>query len=83
MPRAISPVNSYWYRGPGPTPTTVIVLGDDAEGISDAPATCVLAARFRNREGVANEETGHPDIYVCRALRLPWPSLWPPQPRFG
>lgn len=83
LPRAVSPVNTYWYAGPGPTPATVIVLGDDAEGMSDAPATCVLAARFHNREGVENEETGHPDIYVCRALRAPWPSLWPPQPRFG
>jgi len=83
LPRAVSPVNTYWFAGPGPTPSTVIVLGDDAEGMSDAPATCTLAARFRNREGVENEETGHPDIYVCRALRAPWPSLWPPQPRFG
>jgi 4-amino-4-deoxy-L-arabinose transferase-like glycosyltransferase len=83
LPHVISPVNSYWYAGPGPTPSTVIVLGDDAEGVSDAPATCTLAARFHNREGVANEETGHPDIYICRNLRAPWPSLWPPQPRFG
>jgi hypothetical protein len=83
LPPAISPVNSYWYRGPGPTPTTVIVLGDDAEGVSDAPATCTLAGRLSNRQGVENEETGHPDIYVCRGLRVPWPQLWPPRPNFG
>jgi len=84
LPRAISPVNSYWYRGYGPLPpTTVIVLGDDAEGIADTPAHCTLAARMRNREGVANEETGHPDIYVCRELRVPWSRLWPARPDFG
>ena len=83
LPRAISPVNSGWYRGPGPTPRTVIVLGDDAEGVSDAPATCTLAGRLHNADGVANEETGHPDIYVCRDLRKSWPTLWPAKPVFG
>ncbi|WP_166206793.1 glycosyltransferase family 39 protein [Cognatiluteimonas telluris] len=83
LPSAITPVNSGWYRGPGPTPTTVIVLGDDAEGISDAPATCTLAGRLHNAAGVANEETSHPDIYVCRDLRKPWQALWPAKPFFG
>jgi 4-amino-4-deoxy-L-arabinose transferase-like glycosyltransferase len=83
LPNAISPVNSGWYRGPGPTPTTVIVLGDDAEGVSDAPATCTLAGRLHNAAGVANEETSHPDIYVCRDLRKPWQALWPAKPFFG
>ena len=84
LPPVISAVNSYWYRGYGAhPPTTVIVLGDDAEGMSDTPATCTLAARFRNPRGVENEETGHPDIYVCRDLRVPWARLWPARPDFG
>ncbi|HVI58715.1 MAG TPA: glycosyltransferase family 39 protein [Luteimonas sp.] len=84
LPRAISGINSYWARGYGdPPPTTVIVLGDDAEGISDAPATCTLAARVRIPHGVENEESGHPDIYVCRDLRLDWAKAWPGMRSFG
>jgi 4-amino-4-deoxy-L-arabinose transferase-like glycosyltransferase len=79
LPPAISQVNSYWARGYGdPPPTTVIVLGDDAEGMADPPATCTLAARVRIPHGVQNEESSHPDIYVCRDLRFRWsPGQWP------
>jgi hypothetical protein len=84
LPRAISPVNSFWFQGVGaPPPTTVIVLGDDAHGMSDTPADCTLAARFRSPEHVDNEETSHPDIYVCRKLRVPWSQLWPAKPSYG
>lgn len=84
LPPAISEVNSYWYRGYGdPPPTTVIVLGDDAEGISDAPADCTLAGRVRIPHGVENEESGHPDIYVCRNLRFDWAKTWPQMQEFG
>jgi len=61
----------------------VIVLGDDAHGMRDTPADCTLAARWRNPWQVENEETSHPDIYVCRNLRVPWSQLWPPKPSFG
>lgn len=84
LPPAISPVNSYWYRGYGASPpTTVIVLGDTPEGMRDTPATCTVAGHVRNRHGVENEETGHPDIYLCRDLRVPWAQLWPAAPDFG
>ncbi len=84
LPRAISGINSYWQRGYGdPPPTTVIVLGDDAEGIADTPATCTLAARVRIPHGVENEESGHPDIYVCRDLRIDWAKAWPGMRSFG
>ncbi len=46
--------------------------------------TCDLAGHITNRYGVKNEETVyHPDIFVCRGLRLPWPELWPHLQRFG
>jgi hypothetical protein len=78
LPPAISQVNSYWARGYGdPPPTTVIVLGDDAEGMADTPATCVLAGRVVIPHGVENEESSHPDIYVCRDLRFHWSGAWP------
>ena len=84
LPRAISPVNSYWALGFGePAPATVIVLGDDATGIADTPADCVLAARVRIPQGIENEESGHPDIYLCRNLRIDWASAWPRMRHFG
>ena len=84
LPAAIGGINSYWYRGYGdPPPRTVIVLGDDAEGIRDTPADCVLAGRVRIPHGVENEESGHPDIYVCRNLRLDWAKAWPAMRSFG
>ena len=61
----------------------MIVLGDDAQGMRDTPADCTLAARFRNPQHVENEETSHPDIYVCRKLRVPWSQLWPAKPSYG
>jgi hypothetical protein len=84
LPRAISPINSYWALGYGDTaPTTVIVLGDDAEGMSDTPADCTLVARVRIPHGVENEESGHPDIYVCRHLRMDFAKEWPRMRSFG
>lgn len=84
LPRAISTINSHWARGPGdPLPRTVIVLGDDAEGIADTPADCRLAGRVRIPHDVENEESAHPDIYVCRNFSVPVRSLWPPLPEFG
>ena len=84
LPQAIGTVNSYWARGPGePSPQTVIVLGDDAEGISDTPATCTLAGKVQIPHGVENEESGHPDIFICRDFRVPVSTLWPAMPSFG
>ena len=84
LPRATSMVNSYWARGPGiPEPSTVIVLGNDADAIGRAPADCTLAGRIRIPHGVENEESGHPDVVVCRNLRVPLRDLWPPEPDFA
>jgi hypothetical protein len=84
LPRAIGTVNSYWDLGYGdPAPTTVIVLGADAEGIARAPAECTLAARVRIPHGVENEESGRPDIYLCRRLRMDFAKEWPRMRSFG
>lgn len=85
LPRAISTVNSYWYRGYGETPPqTVIVLGDDREGMADTPADCVVIGRVRNRFDVPNEETrDHPEIFLCRNLRMNWADAWPRMRKFG
>jgi 4-amino-4-deoxy-L-arabinose transferase-like glycosyltransferase len=85
LPEAISGRNSYWLRGYGdPPPETLIVLGfsrESAEGIFTA---CDLAGQVTNRYGVENEETRfHPDIFVCRGPRQPWPALWESLKSFG
>jgi len=78
LPRAISGVNSFWYRGYGdPPPEVIIVLGLSRKVADEKFASCVLAAHTWNRYGVKNEETeDHPNIYVCRNPREPWPLFW-------
>ena len=39
--------------------------------------SCELAGHTGNHYNVLNEETkDHPDIFVCRNLRDPWPEFW-------
>ena len=85
LPAAISGVNSHWARGYGdPPPRTLIVLGFRHEAAERRFETCGLAARLANRYGVLNEETrDHPDVFVCRGPRQPWPAVWPELRRFG
>jgi hypothetical protein len=33
--------------------------------------------------GVENEESGHPEIFICRDFRVPVSKLWPAMPSFG
>ncbi|MBS0488294.1 MAG: glycosyltransferase family 39 protein [Proteobacteria bacterium] len=85
LPPAISRTNSYWYRGYGnPPPTTVIELGNTAEGESESVAKCTSYGRFRNREGVDNEESASGyEIFVCRDIPPKWKEIWGAKPRFG
>jgi 4-amino-4-deoxy-L-arabinose transferase-like glycosyltransferase len=78
LPEAISGINSYWLRGYGdPPPQTLIVLGLPHSAAEQFFETCDLAGHVTNRYGIENEETrDHPDIFVCRRLRQPWPELW-------
>lgn len=85
LPPAISRTNSYWYRGYGdPPPTIVIELGNTAQDESKSAATCTSFGRFRNRAGVANEESdsGYA-IFVCRNIPPRWREIWGAKPRFG
>ena len=78
LPKAISGVNSYWARGYGdPPPQTLIVLGLSAHYVNELFQSCELAGHTKNDYNVLNEETkDHPDIFVCRHLRDPWPEFW-------
>ena len=85
LPRAISGINSFWARGYGdPPPETVIVVGFDRDFVERYFHSWELAAHNSNSYGVANEETTrHPDIFVCRGLRVSWPDFWKSFQRFG
>ena len=78
LPAAISGVNSYWLRGYGdPPPQTLVVVGLPREFLTEYFESCELAGHVTNRYGVLNEETReHPDIFVCRGLRVSWPEFW-------
>jgi hypothetical protein len=84
LPRAISGVNSHWLRGYGdPAPAQVIVLGYPQERAEAFFESCSHVGIVTNRYDVANEETEHPDIWLCREPRLPWEELWPRMQGFG
>ena len=78
LPRAISGVNSFWYRGYGdPAPKTLIVIGLDRDFMDEHFQSCRLAGHTWNRYGIANEETeDHPDIFVCGPPKAGWPEFW-------
>ena len=78
LPRAISGVNSFWYRGYGdPPPQTVIILGLSRHYMDESFQSCRLAGHTPNPYNVSNEEThDHPDIYVCGPPRAGWPEFW-------
>lgn len=85
LPTAISGTNSFWLRGYGdPPPQTVIVLGFSEQWVDEHFASCELAGHTGNRYGVPNEEfEEHPNIFVCRGLKQPWPEFWKKFRRFG
>jgi Dolichyl-phosphate-mannose-protein mannosyltransferase len=85
LPHAMSLTNSFWYRGYDPRlPTTVIVTGFELEDGNKLFDSCVTAAKNTNPFGVVNEESRyHPDILLCRNLRMPWPDYWESHRRFG
>ena len=78
LPKAISGINSYWLRGYGdPPPRTLIVVGLSRAALDRYFETCAVAGHNTNRYGVKNEETQqHPNIFICRGLRKPWPDFW-------
>jgi Dolichyl-phosphate-mannose-protein mannosyltransferase len=84
LPTAISGTNSFWLRGYGDSPQTVIVLGFSEKWVDEHFASCELAGHTGNRYGVPNEESeDHPDIFVCRGLQQPWLEFWKNFRRFG
>jgi len=78
LPRAISGINSFWYRGYGdPPPQTLIVIGLGRKFVDENFASCRLAGHTWNQYEIKNEETeDHPDIFVCGPPKAGWPEFW-------
>jgi hypothetical protein len=78
LPRAISGMNSNWFRGYGdPPPETVITVGMARDFVDRTFDSCKLAGRLTNRYGIENSAIGgYTDVFVCRHLRQPWPEFW-------
>jgi hypothetical protein len=77
--------NSFWYRTFDPRePQIVVVLGFDLDEAQKLFARCEVAGKNANSFGVENEESrDHPDILVCRNLKMPWKEYWATRRRFG
>ena len=85
LPHAMGLTNSFWYRGYDPRlPQTVIVAGFDLEEGRKLFGSCLVASKNTNLFGVENEESrDHPDILLCRDLRMPWSVYWERHRGFG
>jgi len=84
LPMAISAVNSFWKRGYGELPPELVVaVGFKKPYLEKMFGSVELADRISNPLGIANEESEHPEIYICRYPRRPWPEVWPTIRAFG
>ena len=85
LPPAMTLTNSFWYRTFDPRePQIVIVVGFDVDEAQRLFARCAIAAENRNGLNVENEESrDHPDVLVCRILKMPWKEYWATHRRFG
>jgi hypothetical protein len=84
VPGPICATNSFWLRGYGDgTAPSAIVLGHREDEVHQSCASVTRVGHVTNRYGIANEETGHPHIYLCRGLTLTWPQIWANSRSFG
>lgn len=85
LPHAMCLTNSFWYRGYDPhLPQTVILTGFNLNEGQKLFESCIVAAKNTNPWGIENEESrDHPDILLCRHLRMPWSVYWEHFRRFG
>ncbi len=85
LPPPIQLTNSGWLRGyPTTPPSTLIVVGWSRDQLDEAFTGCRVAGHNGNPYGLENEESrDHPDIFVCRGPKQPWPEFWKDHQRFG
>lgn len=83
LPSPISTINSGWLRGyPTRPPTRLIVIGFSRDMVSALFNDCQLAGHNGNSEGILNEESRYPDIFLCGPPRQAWPEFWKDSPHF-
>lgn len=83
LPQVISPVNSFWMKGPPSENIDVlIVVGYPDNSASSYFNSCQLVGAVSNSYGVNNEEAELRDIYLCQGLRKPWADMWDGMLRF-
>jgi hypothetical protein len=77
LPKVISGINTYWWRGYGAEPPKVVnLVGFSRESAERFANDVQLAGHVTNPYGVRNEETKeHPDIFLCRSFKKPWPEF--------
>lgn len=85
LPRVVSGVNTYWYRGhPSGRSDPVIVLGARKETVGRFFESCEAVAEISNVYGIENEESREPnDVLVCRGMIRDWGTIWPLLRSFG
>jgi MFS family permease len=85
LPPAMTLTNSFWYRTFDPRePQIVIVIGFDVAEAQRLFESCAVAGKNTNALHVENEESrDHPDLLVCRNLKMPWKEYWATHRRFG
>ncbi len=85
LPMPISMTNSFYDRSFGPEPPpTIRASGLDVDWLTANFADCRIAARVSMPYGVHNDETDwNPEIAICHAPYLGWPTFWQTARRFG
>ncbi len=74
--RAVTPVGSYWYFGPGDLPGEILVaLGFDREELEGYCGILEEAARLGHPYAV--EEERDLKVFVCRGLERTLQDVWP------
>jgi hypothetical protein len=61
--------------------TNYVIFGTysqaDRDFLPDVLQSWDLAGQVTNTYGVENEETRfHPEVFLCRGMRKPWPEIW-------
>ncbi len=78
LPHAFSGHNGYWYWGPLPATSRVVVAVGFSRGfLEQSFADVRVGTRLDNHRGIDNDEQGV-TVWVCAGPRASWPALWAP-----
>lgn len=76
LPKAVAPIGSYWFWGPGEQPGNVLIkVGDEAEDLRPFCGSVELATRI-DEPWVVPEERNL-GIWICRQPHRTLQQIWP------